>query len=425
MKLHIGSKLSLPLDAVTQTFAVLGKRGSGKTTAATDMAEEMLKQGQPVVIYDPTSAWYGLKSSRDGKRPGFPVVIFGGDHADVPLEETAGATIATVIVEKRIPAILDVGLLRKGARIRFMTEFCETLYHKNREAIHFFVDESHTLCPQRVSPDTARLLGAMEDIVLQGRRRGLGVTVISQRPALVAIAELERRTAAPSYPDVRPQLAALQAHIDSQPKFPTGSLQAILDWEHQSGFSTKHISIPVKPFVSRSGTTTIAAFKKQQKPQGEFDVRIGRCERAILTALAQLGGEQAKRKVALFARYSVNSGGFNNSLAKLRSSEYITGHGDSLSITECGLRAIGSYDPLPTGLALRQYWINSLGKCESAILACLCEHYPTAIDKEQLGVIAQYSHTSGGFNNALSHLRTLELITGRGDSLSAAEELFE
>jgi hypothetical protein len=185
--LNIAHNLTLPLDAVTQTFAILAKRGVGKTHTGSVMAEEMLKVGQPIVVYDPTGAWWGLKSSADGKRPGYPVVIFGGEHADVPLEESAGATIASVIVEKRIPAILDCGLMRKGSRIRFMTDFCETLYHKNREALHFFVDEAQTIAPQNLKamPEAARLLGAMEDIVLQGRRRGLGMTIISPRPAVV------------------------------------------------------------------------------------------------------------------------------------------------------------------------------------------------------------------------------------------------
>jgi hypothetical protein len=186
-ELQIADGLSLPIEAVTQTFAILAKRGTGKTHAASVMAEEMLRVGQPIVVYDPTGAWYGLKSSKDGKRPGYPVVVFGGEHADVPLEETAGATVASVIVEKRFPAILDCGLMRKGARIRFMTDFCETLYHKNRDALHFFVDEAQTIAPQNLKamPEAARLLGAMEDIVMQGRRRGLGLTIISPRPAVV------------------------------------------------------------------------------------------------------------------------------------------------------------------------------------------------------------------------------------------------
>jgi hypothetical protein len=186
-KLHIAEGLSLPLEAVTNTFSILAIRGVGKTHTASVMAEEMLKAGQPICVYDPTGAWWGLKSSADGRHAGFPVVVFGGEHADVPLEESAGATVASVIVERRFPAILDTSLMRKGARIRFMTDFCETLYHKNREPLHFFCDEAHTLAPQnpRAQPEIARLLGAMEDIVLQGRRRGLGATFVSQRPALL------------------------------------------------------------------------------------------------------------------------------------------------------------------------------------------------------------------------------------------------
>lgn len=186
-KLKISDDVSLPIEAVTQTFAILAVRGVGKTHTASVMAEEMLKRRQPICVYDPTGAWWGLKASADGKSPGFPVYVFGGEHADVPLEETAGETIATAIVEQRIPAILDVSLLRKGARTRFMTDFLETLYHKNREPLHLFADEAHTLAPLQTNkqPDIARCLGAMEDIILQGRRRGLGVTVISQRPALL------------------------------------------------------------------------------------------------------------------------------------------------------------------------------------------------------------------------------------------------
>lgn len=184
-KLRIADNLALPVDAVTSTIAVMGIRGSGKTHMACVLVEEMLKAGQPVCVYDPTGAWFGLKSSRDGRGPGFPVVVFGGEHPDVPLEETAGETVARVVVERRIPAILDCSLMRKGARVRFMQDFCETLYHRNREPLHFVCDEVHTIAPQKPLPEVARLLGAMEDIVLQGRRRGLGLTVISQRPALV------------------------------------------------------------------------------------------------------------------------------------------------------------------------------------------------------------------------------------------------
>jgi hypothetical protein len=189
--LKISDDLALPLEAVTNTFAIMGQRGSGKTHTATVMVEEMLKAGQPVCIYDPTGAWFGLKTSANGKSPGFPVVIFGGEHADIPLEDSAGAVVARFVIEKRTPAVLDCSLMRKGARVSFMADFLEELYHRNREPIHFVADEAHTIAPMTLAKTgrddfpAARTLGAMEDIVLQGRRRGLGITVISQRPALV------------------------------------------------------------------------------------------------------------------------------------------------------------------------------------------------------------------------------------------------
>ncbi len=86
-KLKLSQDLELPEEAVTETFAILGKRGVGKTTTARVLTEELLEVGLPVLILDPTGVWWGLRTSADGRRDGYPVVIFGGDHADVPLEE--------------------------------------------------------------------------------------------------------------------------------------------------------------------------------------------------------------------------------------------------------------------------------------------------------------------------------------------------
>jgi hypothetical protein len=183
--LRLADELVLPLEAVTETFAILAKRGKGKTSTAVVMAEELIAQGMPVVVLDPVGVWWGLRSSADGKDAGLPVVIFGGDHADVPLEETAGQVIADVIVEQRFPAVIDLSSLSKSAARRFMAPFLERLYHRNRDALHVIVDEADAFAPQRTQADGARLLGAMEDLVRRGRARGIGVTLITQRPAVL------------------------------------------------------------------------------------------------------------------------------------------------------------------------------------------------------------------------------------------------
>lgn len=48
-KLHISPSLSLPIDAVTQKFGILGRTGSGKSYAATKLAEEMAARE---LVYD-------------------------------------------------------------------------------------------------------------------------------------------------------------------------------------------------------------------------------------------------------------------------------------------------------------------------------------------------------------------------------------
>ncbi len=185
MKLEISKDLSLPIEAVTQTFAVLAKRGSGKTYTGCVMVEGMLGAGQQVVITDPIGVWWGLRSSADGKSPGFPIVVFGGEHGDVPLEEHAGEIVAQSIVENGFSAVLDLSLFRKAAQVRFMTAFAETLYRLNRKPLHLVVDEADEFAPQRPMHGTERLLGAFEDIVRRGRARGLGVTLITQRAAVL------------------------------------------------------------------------------------------------------------------------------------------------------------------------------------------------------------------------------------------------
>lgn len=184
-KLHISEDLKLPLEAVTQTFAILAKRGVGKTYTGCVLVEEMLSASQQVVVADPIGVWWGLRSSADGKDAGFPIIVFGGEHADVPLDENAGEVIAGAIVEHGFSAILDLSLLRKAAQVRFMTSFAETLYRLNRKPLHFAVDEADAFAPQRPLSGEQRLLGAFEDIVRRGRARGLGVTLITQRAAVL------------------------------------------------------------------------------------------------------------------------------------------------------------------------------------------------------------------------------------------------
>jgi uncharacterized protein DUF87/helicase HerA-like protein len=183
--LHLSKDLHLPVEAVTQTFAILAKRGAGKTYTAAVMVEEMLKTGLQLVVVDPVGVWWGLRSSADGQHEGLPIVIMGGEHGDLPLDMGASEIIADVVVEERLSVVLDLSPLRKGEQTHFMTDLAERLYHKNRQPLHLVLDEADAFAPQRPMKGQERLLGAIEDLVRRGRARGIGVTLVTQRAAVL------------------------------------------------------------------------------------------------------------------------------------------------------------------------------------------------------------------------------------------------
>jgi hypothetical protein len=188
--LQLADDFALRADtASTQTFAVLAKRRAGKTYTAAVMAEEMVVAGLPFYALDPTSAWWGLRAAANARDAGLPVTVIGGAHGDVPLEPTAGKVIAELVVEAPGFYVLDLGLLEShAATVRFATAFLDRLYRlksRHRDPLHGFWDEADLFAPQRPGPDETKMLGAAEAIVRRGGIRGLGTTLITQRPAVL------------------------------------------------------------------------------------------------------------------------------------------------------------------------------------------------------------------------------------------------
>lgn len=185
MTLKLASKLELPNDAVTQTFLILGKRGSGKTNTAVVLAEEMIKLA-PIVVLDPIDAWWGLKSSFEGDRPGLNIYVFGGRHPDLPLDPHTGELMARLFIEHRISMILSMRGWTNADRARFVTDFVTYLLnHNDRVPVHVFLEEADAFIPQRPQPDETKMLGATDRLIRWGRMDGIGATAISQRSAAI------------------------------------------------------------------------------------------------------------------------------------------------------------------------------------------------------------------------------------------------
>lgn len=182
--LSIAEGLELPLSFVVGTQAILGIKGSGKSHTASVQAEELLEAGQQIVVIDPTGAWWGLRSSKDGEAAGYPVVVMGGHRADLPLPSASGRSVAGAVFRTSTSVVLDLSTFNKTERAVFVGQFLDELYKlmDGSKVLHLFADEAHGYAPQGARGEKTTSAGAMETVVSQGRIKGIGVTMITQRP---------------------------------------------------------------------------------------------------------------------------------------------------------------------------------------------------------------------------------------------------
>lgn len=191
MTVDAAGKLKISVtDYVTDTCAILARKGMGKTYLAMVIAEEFLVSTYaiPFAVIDPTGCWSGLASTVEGRPAEHVVVIFGGEHGHYDLGAASGKVMARLLMRLKIPCVFDLSIFRAEDQHRFVADFAGELYLLNRGAIHVFVDEADIFAPQKLdktSKHGKRCLVALDNLTRRGRFRGVGGTLISQRPAVV------------------------------------------------------------------------------------------------------------------------------------------------------------------------------------------------------------------------------------------------
>lgn len=119
--LRIARGFALPVDVAGEAIAILAKRGAGKTNTGRVLVEELHGANVQTIVLDPVGAWWGLRSSADGKKDGLPLPVLGGAHGDVPLQAAAGALLADVVVDTGQSLVLDLSDFSKTEQRRFVT----------------------------------------------------------------------------------------------------------------------------------------------------------------------------------------------------------------------------------------------------------------------------------------------------------------
>lgn len=190
------SQLPFPRKILNQHSATLGKTGAGKSSALRVSVEQLLTEKKRVVIIDPKGDWWGLKSSADGKGPGFPVITFGNfknDQAsDVPINEYSGRNVAELIASGNRPCIIGFRGWMPGQMMTFWVGpegrgqqdgFAPTLFNKNEGELFMIIDEVQNFAAKGkiISPQAGMCLHWTNKMASESRGLGITLHIASQR----------------------------------------------------------------------------------------------------------------------------------------------------------------------------------------------------------------------------------------------------
>lgn len=465
-QLAVGDGIDLPIDLVTHRNALLGMSGAGKSNAAVVLAEEMHRARVPWIVVDPKDDWFGIRSSRDGKGAGLDVPVLGGEHGDLPLSPHAGARLAELVAAGKLTGIFDVSGFESNADVsRFLADFGRVLLAQNRTPIHVFCDECDEYLPQpgaggRLDGPAAKCVSVWKKLAKQGRFRGIGFTLISQRSALVnktALYMCETLIAMRTV-GVRDKraigewvdnLGDSKALLASLPRLEDG--EAWL-WSPQrlrmekrfrfrrratfdSGRTPEVGEALVVPTLARLDIealrTELAGLAEGDDADAGADATALRRELAAVRAELEQA-RQAAQEPALRARDIEAIAELVRLCNALRAAlePLLETAGEAQRATssqirpDVGRKALGpSFRPLPTGRALLEHWRQRLPAGERAILDVLAAAHPKAVDRETLSARTGYRRSSR--DTYLQRLGARRLVVAADGGVRAAEELFD
>ncbi len=436
--LNIGSH-QIPLNGVTKSYAILAKRGAGKSYTGAVMAEEMYKNNIPFVVFDPIDVWFGLRVDKDGKNKGLPIVVFGLENADIQLTKDMGAKIAQEIVKNNISCVISTFGMPKNQQRQLITDFATELLKINKTPRHVFIEEAHEFVPQRVFGDAGKTFNAVSNLVVMGRNRGLGVTLINQRAATINKDVLTQVDTLLAFRNIAPQdRKALKewvefhaaegdfdAFMKSLPSLPTGEgwiwspeflgIFERIKIRQRETFHPDREKLGaefVMPQLEQTDVQLfIESFSRQTKPvnpKGEQQTRTaqpldedssdGSLVRDKTTEIISLKNDYESKIISK----DMTIRRLNEIIARVKSIV-----GDNVSFGEQSHRVVS------TGAV--QMWAEKLGNNGAGkIFKFIAEKSPLKFTRAQLGLAVGFSSKSGSFATYMATLKRNNLIIENG-----------
>jgi predicted nucleic acid-binding Zn-ribbon protein len=166
-------------DLLTSRAFITGKSGAGKSNTGSVIMEELLANGLSCLAVDVDGEYWGLKEEYELLHVG------ATDECDLQVGAEHAGKLAELALEQRVPIILDVsGYVDPDESDALVRETAHELFVREQDALQPFlllVEEIHEYLPQQGSlGETGEVL---RRIAKRGRKRGLGIGGLSQRPA--------------------------------------------------------------------------------------------------------------------------------------------------------------------------------------------------------------------------------------------------
>jgi hypothetical protein len=175
-----GTTVELPVvDLLTGRGFITGKSGSGKSNSASVIAEKILDRGYSLLAVDIDGEYYGLKEE-------YEILHVGADEeCDLQVGVEHAEKIAELALGQNVPIILDVSsFLDESDARELLTEVTKQLFAKEKKMKQPFlmlVEEVHEYIPEGGGVDECGRM--LIKVSKRGRKHGLGIVGISQRPA--------------------------------------------------------------------------------------------------------------------------------------------------------------------------------------------------------------------------------------------------
>lgn len=179
-------KLPIPAKAMMNNGLILGKPGAGKSALARLLFETEVDAGHRAIFIDPMGDAAGIRLTPVGKPSRFKhVAIIGGPHADIPITAEDGAQTGKFVAANHTSFLVDISEFIQSEQLRFMGAFAEALYENMAVPALLLVDEAHLFAPQDRGEASSFLINRMTRLNSQGRKRGIYLWLMTQRPARI------------------------------------------------------------------------------------------------------------------------------------------------------------------------------------------------------------------------------------------------